>query len=103
MLRVSLHGIIFRQPSVECVVHVPFCKPLQKLLSLSDFEIPVRHMPEDQIKAVFHMAERNFLLSKGHQVESGRQKTKEVIVLRGKFLLMENGLYGNRERVMHWR
>ena len=34
--------------------------------------------------------ERNFLLFKDQLAESGRQKTKEIIGLRGKFGLVEN-------------
>ena len=35
-------------------------------------------------------AERHFLLFKDQLAESGRQKTKENIILRGKFRLVEN-------------
>ena len=35
-------------------------------------------------------AERHFLLFKDRLTESGRQKTKENIIPRGKFLLVEN-------------
>ena len=36
--------------------------------------------------------ERQFLLFKDQLVESGRQKTKENMIPRGKFRLVENGL-----------
>ena len=36
-------------------------------------------------------AERHFLLFKDQLAESGRQKTKENIIPRGKFRLVENG------------
>ena len=39
-------------------------------------------------------AERRFLLFKDQLEESGRQKTKESIIPRGKFRLVENGPYG---------
>ena len=35
-------------------------------------------------------AERHFLLFKDQLAESGRQKTKETIIPRGKFRLVEN-------------
>ena len=38
-------------------------------------------------------AERHFLLFKDQLVESGRQKTKENIISRGKFRLVENDSY----------
>ena len=37
-------------------------------------------------------AERHFLLFKDQLAESGRRKTKEYIIPRGKFRLVENGL-----------
>ena len=47
------------------------------------------HFPLDGI----FRAERHFLLFKDQLVESGRQKTKENIISRGKFRLVENDSY----------
>ena len=38
-------------------------------------------------------AERHFLLFKDQLAESGRQKTEEILIPRGKFRLVENGPY----------
>ena len=43
-------------------------------------------------------AERHFLLFKDQLAESGRQKTKENIILRGKFRLVENDPYTSRSQ-----
>ena len=43
--------------------------------------------------------EWNFLLFKDQLAESGRRKTKEIIVPRGKFRLVENDPYLEREFV----
>ena len=49
---------------------------------------PKGHFP---LGGIFR-AERHFLLFKDQLAESGRQKTKENIIPRGKFRLVENGL-----------
>ena len=50
---------------------------------------PQGHFP---LGGIFR-AERHFLLFKDQLAESGRQKTKENIIPRGKFRLVENGPY----------
>ena len=54
-----------------------------------------------RVKPTFHTcgilhAERHFLLFKDQLAENGRQKTKENIILRGKFRLVENDAYTKR-------
>ena len=49
-------------------------------------ELVLRHFP---VSGIF-LTERHFLLFKDQLAESGRQKTKENIIPRGKFRLVEN-------------
>ena len=55
------------------------------------------HVMETRLEVHFPLgrifrAERHFLLFKDQLAESGRQKTKENIIPRGKFHPVENGL-----------
>ena len=74
----------------------PLRRPITKFFSL------LRRLEKRTCQGNFPLggifgAERHFLLFKDQLAESGRQKTKENIIPRGNFLLIETGLEDNQE------
>ena len=73
-------------PSIRHIKFATTCVDLIKI-RLGNFVCETEsHFP---LGGIFH-AERHFLLFKDQLAESGRQKTKENIIPRGKFRLVEN-------------